>query len=221
MTESKFDPLDFKPLPQGEMIAASESYYLKMKRRRSVRDFSPRQIPMAVVENAIRAAGTAPSGANQQPWHFAVVTDPKVKKEIRTAAEIEEQAFYQERASEEWLEALQPLGTDANKPFLETAPCLIVIFLKKTTTDEDGVAHKNYYTSESVGIATGMLISALHLSGLPTLTHTPSPMQFLNQILDRPKSERPYLVLVVGYPSEGAQVPRINKYSLEEIATYF
>jgi nitroreductase len=191
-----------------------------MKRRRSVRDFSDRPVPLEVIKNAISAAGTSPSGANQQPWHFVVVSDPKIKREIREAAEVEERAFYQDRAPDEWLRALHPLGTDENKPFLEIAPYLIVIFLKKTTTDENGVKHKNYYPTESVGIATGILITALHLSGLATLTHTPSPMKFLNDILGRPDSERPFLILVTGYPSSEAKVPTINKYHLDQIATF-
>ena len=220
MPESVFVPLDFQEKSPDEMIERSRSFYLDVKRRRSVRDFSDRPIPDDVIENAIRAAGTAPSGANQQPWHFVVVKSPETKKKIREAAEEEERAFYQERAPEEWLKALAPLGTDANKPFLETAPCLIAIFLKKTTTDENGVKHKNYYTSESVGIATGILITALHLSGLATLTHTPSPMNFLNEILERPDSERPFLLLVTGYPCDDAKVPKISKYKFDKIASF-
>ena len=220
MAESTFIPLNFQEKSPDEMIERSRSFYLDVKRRRSVRDFSDRPIPDDVIENAIRAAGTAPSGANQQPWHFVVVKSPETKKKIREAAEEEERAFYQERAPEEWLKALAPLGTDANKPFLETAPCLIAIFLKKTTTDENGIKHKNYYTSESVGIATGILITALHLSGLATLTHTPSPMNFLNEILERPDSERPYLLLVTGYPSDDAKVPKISKYNFDEITSF-
>jgi nitroreductase len=175
MPEPKFEPLKFTEKRPGEMIAASRAFYLEMKGRRSVREFSDRPVPIEVIKNAISAAGTSPSGANQQPWHFVVVSDPKIKREIREAAEVEERAFYQDRAPDEWLRALHPLGTDENKPFLEIAPYLIVIFLKKTTTDENGVKHKNYYPTESVGIATGILITALHLSGLATLTHTPSP----------------------------------------------
>lgn len=220
MSLPKFEPLEFAEKPTQEMVAAGRNFYLEMKKRRSVRDFSDRPVPEAVIKNAIAAAGTSPSGANQQPWHFVVVSDPETKREIREAAEIEERAFYQERAPGEWLNALQPLGTDENKPFLEIAPYLIVIFLKKTTIDENGIAHKNYYPAESVGIATGILIAALHLSGLATLTHTPSPMKFLNQILGRPVNERPFLVLVTGYPSDGAKVPVINKYKLAEIASF-
>ena len=220
MTEAKFERLDFVEKPAGEMIAAGRNFYREMKKRRSVRDFSNQPVPEEVIKNAISAAGTSPSGANQQPWHFVVVSNPDVKREIRQAAEIEERAFYQDRAPEEWLDALQHLGTDENKPFLEIAPYLIVIFLKKTTLDENGIAHKNYYPTESVGIATGILITALHLSGLATLTHTPSPMKFLNKILGRPDSERPFLILVTGYPSEEAEVPVISKYRLDEITTF-
>lgn len=220
MTETKLEPLKFAEKSAEEMIAASRTFYLEMKRRRSVREFSPRPVPDEVIANAILAAGTAPSGANQQPWHFVVVSNPEKKREIREAAEIEERAFYQGRAPDEWLKALQPLGTDENKPFLEIAPCLIVVFLKKTTADENGIEHKNYYPTESVGIATGILITALHLSGLAALTHTPSPMKFLNKILARPDSERPFLILVTGYPSSAAFVPTISKYQLNQIATF-
>lgn len=218
--ETKFEPLQFQEKSPDEMIATSKSFYLDMKRRRSVRAFSDRPIPNEVIKNALLAAGTAPNGANMQPWHFVVVTDPEIKKEIREAAEKEERAFYQKRASEAWLKALQPLSTDENKPFLETAPCLIVVFLKKVTVDEEGKEHKNYYTTESVGIATGILITALHLSGLGTLTYTPSPMTFLNKILGRPDTERPFLILVTGYPSSDAKVPVMSKYQLDQIATF-
>lgn len=220
MNKSEFEPLRFSEKNPDEMVAMARSFYQGMKSRRSARDFSDRPIPHDVIKNAILAAGTAPSGANMQPWHFVVVTHSDAKSEIREAAEEEESVFYRERASDEWLEALRPLDTDANKPFLETAPCLIAIFLKKYTVDELGKKHKNYYTSESVGIATGILISALHLSGLVMLTHTPSPMKFLNKILGRPDYERPYLLLVVGYPSNEALVPTISKFKLDQIATF-
>ncbi len=220
MDDKKYIRLKFTEKSVDEMIAASQDFYSVMKSRRTVREFSDRPIPDEVIRNAISAAGTAPSGANQQPWHFVVVSDPEKKREIREAAEKEERAFYQGRAPEEWLRALQPLGTDENKPFLEIAPCLIAIFLKKTTPNESGKEYKNYYSSESVGIATGILITALHLSGLVTLTHTPSPMKFLNMTLGRPKSERPFLLLVTGYPSEVAKVPVICKFSLDQIATF-
>ena len=220
MAENNFIPLNFQEKSPAEMIETSRTFYQDVKRRRSVRDFSDRPIPDEVIENAIRAAGTAPSGANQQPWHFVVIKSAATKQKIREAAEEEERAFYQERAPEEWINALAHLGTDANKPFLETAPCLIAIFRKITTTDENGIKHKNYYTSESVGIATGILITALHLAGLATLTHTPSPMNFLNEILERPDSERPFLLLVTGYPSDGTEVPKISKYAFDEITSF-
>ncbi len=215
-----FEPLHFVHQPPAHMIEASAQFYEQMRRRRTVRHFSDRAVPMQVIENALRAAGTAPSGANRQPWHFTVVTDPALKTQIRTAAEEEERAFYQERAPEDWLEALAPLGTDENKPFLEEAPCLIAIFLKKNTLAQDGTLEKNYYAMESVGIATGLLIAALHLSGLATLTHTPSPMKFLHTLLDRPAEERAYLLLVVGYPHNDATVPRIPRRELEEFAQF-
>ncbi len=219
-SETKFEPLEFTEKSPEEMIAISESFLRDVRRRRSVRAFSDRPIPEDVVKNAVLAAGRAPSGANLQPWHFVVVSNPETKRKIREGAEEEERAFYQGRAPEEWLRVLRPLGTDENKPFLETAPKLIVVFLKKTTIDEAGETQKNYYPTESVGIATGILITALHLSGLATLTHTPSPMKFLNKILGRPDSERPFLILVTGYPSPEAKVPVISKYRLDQIATF-
>ncbi len=202
------------------MQQQAREFYQLMSKRRSVRDFSDQPVPASVLEDAILAAGTAPSGANMQPWHFVVVQNPEVKRKIRLAAEVEERELYENRASEEWLDALAPLGTDANKPFLETAPALIAIFLKKVTIDEQGEKHKNYYTSESVGIAAGVLITALHNAGLATLTHTPSPMKFLSQILERPSHERPFLLLVTGYPSEGTRVPDIKRLPLDKIATF-
>jgi len=215
-----FIPLDFAPLPEAAMQQVAATFYQTMAKRRSVRDFSDKPIPDTVLEQAILAAGTAPSGANMQPWHFVVVQDPSLKQQIRLAAEKEERELYAHRASDEWLQALAPLGTDANKPFLETAPALIAVFLKKVTLAEDGSKQKNYYTSESVGIATGMLITALHQAGLATLTHTPSPMKFLSDILQRPSYERPFLLLVVGYPADGVQVPNIEKLPLGSIATF-
>jgi iodotyrosine deiodinase len=220
MNEAKFEALNFSELSREDMVAASRNFYLDMKRRRTVREFSDRPVPEEVIKNAISAAGTAPSGANQQPWHFAVVSNPKTKRAIRDAAEMEERAFYQGRAPDEWLKALRKLGTDENKQFLETAPFLIAVFLKKTSVDEQGRVLKNYYTAESVGIATGFLITALHDSGLVCLPHTPSPMKFLNKILNRPSSERPFLLLVVGYPASGVKVPNIKKKPLKEIATF-
>ena len=215
-----FIPLDYLSKDEPAMVEAAQAFYQQMAKRRSVRDFSDRPIPQSVLENAILAAGSAPSGANMQPWHFAVVQDSAIKKKIREAAEIEERELYENRASDEWLDALAPLGTGAHKPFLETAPALIAIFLKKVTIDDEGVKHKNYYTSESVGIATGMLITALHQAGLATLTHTPSPMKFLTEILERPSQERPFLLLVVGYPEEGAMVPDIQRLPLDKISTF-
>ena len=209
--------LVFRAQPESEMIASATRFYQQMNQRRSVRDFSDRSVPLAVIEQAMLAAGTAPSGANKQPWHFALTMDPEVKATLRGAAEQEEQEFYQRRASQEWLDALAPLGTDANKPFLETAPALIGVFMQKTAVSDDGKHSKNYYPMESVGIACGLLIAALHLSGLATLTHTPSPMGFMNSIFGRPKNEKPYLLLVVGYPAENCRLPNISRKSLDAI----
>jgi iodotyrosine deiodinase len=182
-----------------------------------VRDFAATPVDLEAVERCVEAAATAPNGANRQPWHFVVVTDPEVKARIREAAEEEERAFYHGRAPSEWLEALSPLGTDEHKPFLETAPVLVAIFAESYGIGEDGSRRKNYYVTESVGIATGILIAGLHHAGLATLTHTPSPMGFLNEILGRPENERPFLLLVVGHPAEGARVPRIEKKPLHAI----
>ncbi|MDE0098507.1 MAG: nitroreductase family protein [Truepera sp.] len=215
-----FIPLEFRRYPDEEMVARAEAFYDLLRTRRTVRDFSPESVPLEVIEAALRVAGTAPNGANLQPWHFVVVSDPALKREIRQAAEVEEREFYQRRAPPEWLAALELLGTDADKPFLEAAPYLIAIFGEAYGLLEDGRKVKNYYVNESVGIATGMLIAALHRAGLATLTHTPSPMKFLNRILRRPDNERPFLLLVVGRPAEGARVPDIRKKPLEEIATF-
>ncbi len=215
-----FIPLDFQELSEADMHAAALNFYRQMSTRRSVREFSDRLIPDSVLEHALLAAGTAPSGANMQPWHFVVIRDAATKRRIREAAEAEERELYEHRASQEWLDALAPLGTDAEKPFLETAPALIAIFLQKYSIDSAGKKHKHYYTSESVGIATGLLITALHQSGLATLTHTPSPMKFLNQILPRPAHERAMILLVCGYPANGVTVPDIQRKSLAEIATF-
>lgn len=206
--------------PVEEMRQRLNGFYADINRRRSVRDFSDRAVPRDIIETALKAANTAPSGANLQPWHFAVVSGPVTKRKIRQAAEVEEREFYTHRASEEWLAALEPLGTDENKPFLETAPYLIAVFLQKFGELPDGRKVKHYYPAESTGIAVGMLITALHLAGLATLTHTPSPMKFLNEILGRPKSERPFLLLVVGYPADDARVPDIKRKSLEEFASF-
>ncbi|WP_299594552.1 nitroreductase family protein [uncultured Microbulbifer sp.] len=216
----KFLPFEFERLDDAEKIERAQAFYQRLKQRRSVRDFSSEPVPRAVIEACLRTAGSAPSGANMQPWHFCVVESAAIKREIRLAAEAEEREFYQRRASEEWLDALEPLGTDAEKPFLETAPYLIVIFLKKFSEGAEGEQRKNYYTAESVGIATGLLLAALHTAGVATLTHTPSPMKFLNSILKRPASERPYMIVVAGLPAEGAEVPAIDKMPLEEIAEF-
>lgn len=220
MQEWPFKPLEFEILPEDEMQRRALAFCRQISRRRSVREFADRAVPRDIIENALRAAGSAPSGANMQPWHFVAVADPVLKTRIRAAAEVEERALYQHRASEEWLQALAPLGTDENKPFLEAAPWLIAVFLKKFTTDAAGQRQKNYYTAESVGIACGFLLAALHWSGLATLTHTPSPMKFLGEVLDRPDSERPYILIVTGYPAEGATVPVIGKEPLDRIATF-
>lgn len=201
------------------MVSRSRHFYQSLNQRRSVRDFASDPVPATVIQQALLTAGTAPSGANRQPWHFAVTTDPQVKASIRIAAEQEEQAFYTQRASQEWLDALAPLGTDASKPFLEQAPVLIGVFSQKFSLADDGNQLKNYYTYESVGIACGMLIAALHQAGLATLTHTPSPMKFLNGTFKRPTTERPYLLLVVGYPSDDCQVPAITRKALPDIAS--
>ena len=191
-----------------------------MSTRRSVRSFTTDPVPRDVIENCISAAGTAPSGANRQPWHFVVVEDPEIKRQIRQAAENEEKAFYHERAPDDWLQALAPLGTDENKPFLEDAPYLIVVFAESYGVGEAGQKIKNYYVSESVGISTGILITALHEAGLATLTHTPSPMKFLNQILGRPENERAFVLMPVGFPANDAVVPDIARKGLDEIATW-
>lgn len=211
---------DFEERPVKEMKKRASDFYEHMKRRRTVRDFSDRPVPRDIIENCLLAAGTAPNGANKQPWHFVVVSDPEKKKKIRIEAEKEEHEFYNRRAPEDWLEDLQPFGTDEKKPFLEKAPYLIGIFAQNYTFDENGEKVKHYYVKESVGIATGFLITALHESGLATLTHTPSPMGFLNEIMDRPSHEKPFLLLVVGYPEENVQVPDISKKSLKEIVTF-
>ena len=221
MPPTSFVPLDdFREYPPAEMIERAKSFYDEIKRRRTVREFSDRPVPREVIEQCLLAAGTAPNGANLQPWHFTVVEDPTIKTKIRAAAEIEEKEFYNGKAPQAWLDALAPLGTDSNKPFLETAPYLIVIFSKSHDVCDDGSTVKNYYASESVGIATGFLIAALHLVGLATLTHTPSPMKFLNKILERPANERPFVLLVVGYPAEDAQVPAITKKPLAETTDF-
>ena len=220
MNKWPFKPLVFIEKAPQEMREAAQTFYDQIRMRRTVREFSDRPVPREIIENALKAAGTAPSGANMQPWHFVVVSNPEIKKKMRSAAEQEEKEFYDHRASEEWLKALEPLGTDTHKEFLEIAPWLIVVFLKKFTFDEQGKRHKNYYTSESVGISCGFLLCALHQAGLATLTHTPSPMKFLNKLLKRPKEERAYMIIVAGYPASNATVPVISKQSLGKIATF-
>jgi iodotyrosine deiodinase len=213
-------PLAFTRRDEDAMHTAAAAFYAEMKSRRSVRDFSSELVPRAIIEDCIRAAGTAPNGANLQPWHFVAVSDPALKAKLREAAEAEEREFYEHRAPDEWKAVLAPLGTDAEKPFLEKAPWLIAIFAVNSYETAEGVKQQSYYPKESVGIATGFLIAALHRAGLATLTHTPSPMGFLNQILARPAHEKPFLLLVVGYPAAGAQVPDIAKKALGQIATF-
>jgi len=212
-------PLNFKELPQEQMLVESRNFCSTLQRRRSVRDFSDRPVDREIIENAVRSAASAPSGANKQPWHFVIIENQDTKKLIRKAAEAEEYEFYNKRAPQSWLDDLKVFETDEHKPFLETAPYLIAVFLQRNSVDEDGVKHKNYYMPESVGIATGMLISALHISGLATLTHTPSPMKFLNEILGRPKNEKPFMLMVAGYPAEGVKVPDISRKPFNDIAS--
>ena len=212
--------LNFLKLDAADMQQRAEEFHTLMNRRRTVRDYTDEPVAREIIEHCLLTAGSAPSGANHQPWHFAVVTDPAIKGEIRRQAEEEEREFYEHRAPNDWLAALAPLGTDEHKPFLEIAPYLIVIFAEKFSIDAAGRKRKNYYVAESVGIATGMLIAALHNAGLATLTHTPSPMKFLNRLCGRPRNEKPAMILVVGYPSEDAQVPDIQRKSLAEIASF-
>lgn len=221
MSPPEFIPLrSYKQYPIEEMRERAISFREQMQRRRTVRHFSEKPVPREIIEECLLAASSAPSGANLQPWQFVAVSDPEVKRQIRIAAEKEEHDFYHRRAPQEWLDALEPLGTDEEKPFLHVAPYLIVIFSQTHSQLPDGRRVKNYYVSESVGIATGMLITAFHHAGLATLTHTPSPMGFLSHILSRPDDERPFLLLVVGYPADDAVVPVISKKSLAEIPAF-
>ena len=213
----KLQPVVYSP---DEAIRRAQRFADDMARRRTVRDFDSRPIPEEVIAAALRVAASAPSGANRQPWRFVVVRDPKIKARIRVAAEAEERAFYRRRATREWLDALAPLGTDENKPFLEEAPALIAIFLERYGLGPDGKRIKNYYASESVGIAAGFLIAALHHAGVATLTHTPSPMRFLNEILGRPRNETPFLLLVAGYPRKDAEAPDIEKLPFDTVVRY-
>jgi len=221
MTDYTTIPLpNYQEYPLEVMRERLAAFYADVNRRRTVREFSSRPVPRDIIETALRAAGTAPSGANLQPWHFVVVSGAATRQKIRQAAEAEEREFYAHRASPEWLAALEPLGTDSNKPFLETAPYLIAVFLQKYGTLADGRKVKHYYPTESTGLATGILITALHHAGLACLTHTPSPMKFLNEILDRPVSERPFLLLVTGYPAEAARVPDIHRKPLTDFVSF-
>jgi nitroreductase len=221
MNNPRFIPLTTTVDRSPEAVAARASAFrAQMSTRRTVRHFSDRPIAREVIEQCLLTAGSAPSGANLQPWSFVVVADAAVKRRIREAAEQEEREFYSHRAPQEWLDALAPLGTDATKPFLETAPYLIAIFSQSYGVWPDGRKVKNYYVQESVGIATGMLIAAVHVAGLASLTHTPSPMRFLNEILHRPPNEKPFLLLVVGHPADDVMVPDIGKKSLDEIASF-
>ena len=223
MQQHDCSPLtDYIEYPESQMIERSQDFLDSMKRRHSIRSFSDRPVPQEIIENCIKAAGTAPSGANHQPWHFVAINSADVKKQVREQAELHEQGFYEGRAGDEWLDALKPLGTDAQKPYLEHAPWLIAIFSQKKGGIHAEDKNTNYYVHESVGIATGMLITALHNAGLVTLTHTPKPMQFLSKICQRPDNERPYMLLIAGYPGEDATVPahaQIKK-SLDDIASF-
>jgi nitroreductase len=221
MTETRpVIPLAYDPPAESALAPRARAFYDAVRTRRTVRDYSARPVPREVIEWCLRAAGTAPSGANLQPWHFVAVSDPAIKHEIRVSAESEEREFYEHRAPREWLDALAPLGTDSSKPFLDRAPWLIAVFAQLHGRLDDGRTVKHYYATESVGIATGLLVAAVHAAGLVSLTHTPSPMGFLNRILDRPANEKPFLLLVVGYPEPGATVPDITRKPLEAIATW-
>jgi nitroreductase len=213
-------PLNFREIPESEMKGRAQAFTCHLVQRRSVRDFSDRAIPEGVLEACLDGAVTAPNGANLQPWHFSVIRNPEIKKAIRVAAEEEEREFYDSRAPDEWLDVLAPIGTDARKPFLETAPALIAIFQKSEVRRADGSVSLTYYPKESVGIATGFLISSLHHAGLATLTHTPNPMKFLNEILGRPATEKPFLLLVVGFPVSDCQVPDISRLSTEKMVEF-
>ena len=221
MKKEEFIPLQTQKLSEKEVISNSENYYKKISKRRSVRDFSDKEVPREVIENILKAAGSAPSGANKQPWTFCVISNTELKSEIRKLAEIEEYENYHGRMSDSWKEDLEHLGTDHIKEFLEIAPYLIVVFKKVYDLDEEGGKLQNYYVNESVGIACGFLITAIHQAGLVTLTHTPSPMKFLQTALGRPKNEKAFLLLPVGYPATDCKVPDIEKKSLEEISFWF
>ena len=214
-----FKPLDFKEFTDEDMQSRSETFLNEMAKRRSIRTFSDRSVPIEIINNCIQTAASAPSGANKQPWQFVVVKDPAVKAKIRQAAELEEKEFYRHRATKEWLEDLNQFGTDWHKPFLDIAPYLIVVFKQAYDIKDDGSQRKNYYVNESVGIASGFLLAALHHAGLATLTHTPSPMNFLGEILNRPPNEKASLLIPVGYPAADTTVPELIKKQLEEVST--
>ncbi len=221
---NKFRQIPLPSLPEytsKEMQLRSRNFFENLSNRRTIRNFSDKFVDKEIIENCIMTASTAPSGANIQPWHFVLISDPVIKTQIRIAAEKEEQEFYETRAPKEWLDALEPLGTDDQKPYLETAPWLIAIFMQRYGTLPDGSNVKHYYGLESVGIATGMLITAIHNAGLASLTHTPSPMGFLNKILKRPNNERPFLLLVVGHPAQNTKVPNIKRKTISKILTEF
>ena len=231
MTEAWQEDASYQPIPypeafdysEAEMIARARAFYADMKKRHTVRAFSDRPVPREVIETCLLTAGLAPNGANRQPWHFAVLGPGEKRRLIRQKAEAEEREFYAGRAGREWLDALKPLGTDPAKPFLETAPWLIVVFAQRYDLSPDGEKRKNYYVTESVGIACGFLVTALHNAGLVSLTHTPSPMGFLNQICGRPENEKPLMIVVAGHPAANATIPReaLNKKSLKEMASFF
>jgi len=212
--------INYERLDSSDLIKKSQNYYELMNKRRSIREFSDQSIPKEVIENIVKTASTAPSGAHKQPWTFCIISNSDIKKKIRDAAEKEEYESYKNRMSDQWLKDLEPIGTDWEKPFLETVPYIIVVF-KKIYDEEEGQKKTNYYVNESVGIACGFLISAIHNAGLATLTHTPSPMNFLSEILERPKNERPYLLLPVGYPADECYVPKLDRKPLEKIAKFF
>jgi nitroreductase len=211
---------EYVEYPLEDMRQRAKAFYSEINRRRTVREYASREVPQDIIEHCIRAASTAPSGAHRQPWYFVAVRNPDLKSRIRVAAEAEEQRFYEDRAPAEWLDALAPLKTDQYKPFLDDAAWLIAIFAQRVLPKEDGTQGKNYYVPESVGIATGLLIAALHHAGLATLTHTPSPMNFLRDILGRPKSERAYLLLVTGYPAEGVEIPDLQRKALSDVCEF-
>lgn len=219
--DEPFEPLTgWRERPVEEILERAREFHAEMAERRTVREFAPRPVPREIIEHCIRTAGTAPSGAHMQPWYFVAVSDSELKRRIRLAAEREEREFYEHRASSEWLEALAPLGTDEHKPFLEDAPWLVAVFARRFGLAPGGRKTKHYYVAESVGIATGLLVAAVHHAGLVSLTHTPSPMRFLNELLGRPDNEAPFLLLVVGYPQAEARVPRLSRAPLEAIASF-